>query len=276
MSFKLIADSGSTKTHWLIKSLNGESREFYTQGLNPYFISTQDVVAILNKELTEHECAGISSVEFYGAGCKADDKCKLIELAFSQVLANADIKVNSDLLGSAIALFPNGKGVACILGTGSNAAVFNNFQFTDSIQSLGYVLGDEGSGNYFGKILLRDFFQNIMPIDISKKFAREFDIDYNQVLNSIYKEPFANRYLARFSVFLSSNRGEYYIENMLSEGFQAFVNSQLSTLKFNKSEMEVAFVGSIAYHFRDVLTDVLFKNGYRIASIIKEPMEGLA
>ncbi len=275
MSLKLIADSGSTKTHWLIKNESEIIREFYTQGVNPYFVSTDDLIEILVSNTSTEERNAIAQIQFYGAGCSGDEKCSIIKSAFVKLFANANIEVNSDLLGSAIALYPIGSGVVCILGTGSNAAVFVDGAFEDSISSLGYVLGDQGSGSYLGKTLIADYFQNKMSEELRTKFSEKFEIDYQQVLNSVYKQSYPNRYLAQFTIFLSENRGETYVEELLRASFQTFVDSQLSTLNFDKSILKVGFVGSIAFYFKDILMFVLEENGYMVSTIIKEPMEGL-
>ena len=211
MSNILIADSGSTKTHWLLKNKSEFIREFYTKGLNPYFVRSEDVIETLSEHISQEDSKLISQIYFYGAGCKAVDKCAIIENAFQRYFPKAVFSVNGDLLGAAIALFSNNAGVACILGTGSNASVYDGNDFTDSINSLGYILGDQGSGAYFGKLLLRDYFQNRMPKNIAEGFKNDFKIEYTEVLESVYKQHFPNKYLAQFTIFLSKNRGEVYI-----------------------------------------------------------------
>ncbi len=275
MSKIIIADSGSTKTHWIIKEENKVVNEFYTQGLNPYFVSSSEITTILSDKITKSIAAKVSKVFFFGAGCNSESKNDVIYSALNQFFPNSINSVSSDLLGSAIALFSNNKGVACILGTGSNAALFDGNKFTNSIVSLGYVLGDEGSGNYMGKLLLKDYFQGNMPELLRTKFANKFNIEYTQVLNSIYKEPFPNKYLAQFTVFLSENRNHNYVENIIDKSFQAFVDLQLNTIDFNKTEIKIGFVGSIAFYFKDVLEKVLIRNAYNIGNVLKEPMEGL-
>ncbi len=275
MSYTLIADSGSTKTHWVI--VNGKEiiREFYTQGINPYYISSAEIKSLINDAMSLDEIGLISKVNFYGAGCKGEEMCSIVETALLDIFNNVIINVDSDLMGSALSLFSNGNGIACILGTGSNAAVFIEGQFVDSISSLGYILGDEGSGSYLGKILIRDYFQNTMPIELEDKFKKKFSIEYSQVLNSVYKKRFPNKYLAKYTMFLSENRGELYIENVLTEAFEAFVKNQLSVLIFDKEILKVGFVGSIAFYFKDVLEKVLKRNSYKIGDVYKEPMDGL-
>ena len=275
MNKTLIADSGSTKTHWLIKDKSEVIKEFYTKGLNPYFISSDDVITSLSEHISEEEFITISEIYFYGAGCNSVKKCAIIEKAFQNMFPNANYSVNSDLLGAAMALFGSNSGVACILGTGSNASVFDGNKFINTINSLGYILGDQGSGAYFGKLLLRDYFQNKMPINLYLKFKNNFEITHSEVLDSVYKLKFPNKYLAKFTVFLGENRGEVYVENLLKYGFQEFIDSQLSVLDFDKAKFEVGFVGSIAFYFKDILEKIILENGYNISRIIKEPMDGL-
>lgn len=271
----LIADSGSTKTHWVLKNDKGIIREFYSQGINPLFVSTENIIDIISKIISHDEMMSISIINFYGAGCKGVEKCEIIKSAFSKLFPNALIVAKSDLLGAAISLFANNSGVACILGTGSNAAIFDGSEFTDSISSLGFILGDEGSGSYMGKILIRDYFQHNMPDNIYSKFNTRFSLEYSEVINSVYREQYPNRYLAQFTVFLSENRGEKYVESLLEDSFQAFVDNQLSKLGFDKKNIEIGFVGSIAYYFKDTLKKILLKNDYTIGNVYKEPIQGL-
>ncbi len=272
----IIADSGSTKTQWNIISNNKQIKEIFSQGINPYFISEEDIVRLLLMKFDKQaERKGVEKVFFYGAGCSLKEKCDIVYSAISKVFTNAIIEVESDLLASARAVFGNTKGVSCILGTGSNVAVYNGNSFTDNINSLGYALGDQASGANIGKELVRAYFQKEMPIDLRILFKQTYNIDLGTVLDRVYKQEYPNRYLASFAPFASENIENSFVKRIVTKAFREFVEFQLKSVEFDKNEYKVAFVGSIAYYFKDILSSVLLQNNYKIGKIIKAPMDGL-
>jgi N-acetylglucosamine kinase-like BadF-type ATPase len=271
----VIADSGSTKTQWNIVSPNGTIEEFFSIGINPYFISKNDIEQSIVNTINLKTRESISSLFFYGSGCSLKEKCDIVSNSLSIVFPNAAIEVHSDLLASGRSLFGKGNGVACILGTGSNVAVFENDKFTQSINSLGYILGDQASGAYIGKELVRSYFQEDMPLNLRKKFEEFSNIELSDVLERVYKQDFPNRYLASFTPFASENIENEFITTLMTDAITKFINLQLGSLDFNKAEYKIGFVGSVAYYFRHILKAELNKNGYSIGKIIKAPMEGL-
>lgn len=271
----LIADSGSTKTHWMLLKDDGTQQELFCTGINPYFMDENQIVDLINKSIPKKVLSKADELYFYGAGCSNNDKCTIVNNALSRVFANSKIEVSNDLLASARALFGSNNGIACILGTGSNAAVYNGVDFDDKINSLGYMLGDEGSGAYIGKRLLIDFLHNDMPKDLYQKFAKEYNLNFHDVLDRIYKQDFPNRYLASFTPFASKNIKDSYIIEIIESSFDAFIKYQLDSLNFDKATASIGFVGSIAYHFKEILQSRLELNNYKLASIISAPMDGL-
>ena len=271
----LIADSGSTKTHWLIKRYDGEVNELFSAGINPYFLNADGIVDIVSESFQNINIANISKIYFYGAGC-SNGKETIVNTALKTCFKHADvISVENDLLASARALYGNNPGVACILGTGSNAGVYSGSEFSSQIMSLGYVLGDEGSGAYLGRKLLMDYFRNEMPSYVSEKFQKIYDIKLSDVLERVYKKDFPNRYLASFAKFLGENKNEEYIRKIVKTSFEDFVKYQLLTLDFDKTKYEISFVGSVAYHFKDILNDILVKYSLNLGEIMRKPMDGL-
>ena len=272
---KIIADSGSTKTHWVVLSDNQIVNEFFTDGINPHFVDSNSIQAIVGEVISNDIRNTISKVSFYGSGCSGSEMCNIVNTALTALFPVSKIYLYNDLVASAKALFSTNSGVACILGTGSNAAVWNGDSFVRSIVSLGYVLGDEGSGAYIGRQLISDYFHKEVSDDVRSELENSYDMDLSNVLKNIYSEKYPNRYLAAFTKVLSANRGDSYVEILLENSFQAFIDFQLSTLEFDKNNLKVGFVGSVAFVFKDVLAKVLLANGYLIGDIYQAPMYGL-
>jgi N-acetylglucosamine kinase-like BadF-type ATPase len=271
---KIIADSGSTKTHWIVIQEKGKFKSFYSQGINPYFLNVDEMVHIIKECFSGFPTEEVKEVYFYGAGCSLQEKCSQVQVSLAKVFSKANIETNSDLLAAAHALFGRQSGVACILGTGSNAAVYDGEKFTNKIQSLGYLLGDEGSGSYIGRQLVQSYFRKEMPKELRAEFAKEFNLDSKEVLESVYKQPFPNRYLASFALFASKHTKDKFIINIVRLSFCDFIKYQLDTLSFNK-ELPIGFVGSIAFYFQDILKEELESKGYILASVLKNPIESL-
>ena len=271
---KIIADSGSTKTQWIVVSNEGKQISLFSQGINPYFIDAKEIEQLVKTCFVNFDFSDVKELVFYGAGCALPDKCAIVHQGLSTVFLKASIRVHSDLLAAAHALFANKSGVACILGTGSNAAVYDGNEFSNRIKSLGYLIGDEGSGSYIGKQFLQSYLRDLMPEDLSKAFEQEYKVEIPEVLDRLYKKPFPNRYLAGFTSFASEHTHHGFIRNVIRNSFQDFIKYQLKTLHFD-SKLPIGFVGSIAYYFQDILKDELEASGYVPGQIIKEPINNL-
>jgi N-acetylglucosamine kinase-like BadF-type ATPase len=227
----LIADSGSTKCEWAL--VNGKkSKKFSTIGISPYFLTQQQIIDLLTKVvLPKIKQETISHIFFYGTGLGNADNAKILKAALRIVFISAKIDVNTDMLGAARSLLQNQKGIACILGTGSNAAYYNNNKIAKNSPGLGYVLGDEGSGSYLGKKVLQHYLYNTFDEELIANFNASFNTNKDEILSSVYKQSFPNKYLASFSIFLSENRGHYMIENIIEDGLHDFIFQHL--LKFH-------------------------------------------
>src|SRR5476649_1164303 len=193
----LVADSGSSKTDWLLENSGGEPEEFKTDGLNPYFLTEKEIAKTIQTQGAElvKRNFKISEIFFFGAGCSNPDRREMISNALSQVFPKTFISVDSDLLGSAYATCGHEKGLCCVLGTGSNISFFNGEDIFEGKHGLGYVLGDEGSGTWFGKILVTDFLYGNMPADINAKFNDEYHLDKEIVIKNVYQTANPNSYL---------------------------------------------------------------------------------
>lgn len=270
----LIADSGSTKTQWCVIDNGKVLKEIYTLGINPFYQSTDEISADLVEKLSSKlDSSLITNVSFYGAGCSFDDKKQIVRDALQPLFPQAAIEIDSDLLGAARALFQRQKGIACILGTGSNSCYYDGTQIVQNISPLGFILGDEGSGAVLGKHLVADILKNQLPTELKEKFFTQFQFTPAEILDRVYKKPFPNRFLAQFTPFLLDNLEEPAIFNLVFDSFDAFLTRNL--LRYELEDMEVGFVGSIAHHFRDVLEIVACERNINITKVEQRPMEGL-
>lgn len=270
----LVADSGSSKTDWMAYSPT-HTLSFSTQGINPYFVNAHDVVRILskNRDLSAYATA-IKEVYFFGSGCSTPDKHEIISNGLSTFFTNAFISVDHDLIGSAYATCGDKKGLTCILGTGSNISYFDGVIVHSGKHGLGYVLGDEGSGTFFGRKVLTSYLYHTMPPELSDIFAKTFEVTKDIVINNIYQKPFPNSYLATFSRFMIGYKEHPFIQQMLRDGFQEFIDTNVKDYKAYKT-LECNFVGSIAYYYRDELRAVFAENGIKVGKILQKPIEGI-
>ncbi|WP_113651854.1 N-acetylglucosamine kinase [Pedobacter namyangjuensis] len=270
----LVADSGSSKTDWMAYR-DGETLTFNTQGINPYFTNANDVSRIIskNKELAAY-ANEVTEIYFFGAGCSSPDKHEIISNGLSAFFTKAYISIDHDLIGSAYATCGNKKGLSCILGTGSNICFYDGEHVHDGKHGLGYVLGDEGSGTYFGKKVLVSYLYGTMPADLRELFAKQFQIDKETVIINVYQKPFPNSYLAGFSRFLYGNKTHPFVQQMLKEGFQEFIDTNVKDYKTYKT-LDCNFVGSIAFFYQDELREVFADNGIKVGKILQKPVTGI-
>ena len=271
----LIADSGATKTAWrLLKK--GKASSFHTSGISPYHMSQLQIETLLRDEFPKQILAKtISHVFYYGTGCKTSSKAKIVANAISSLFTNAKINVTHDLMGAAIATCGKKAGISCILGTGSNSCYFNGKKIVSNSPGLGYVLGDEASGAYFGKILVQHFLYKKFDQTLEKAFLKKFNTSKDEILHKVYRESFPNRYLANFAHFLTAHRGHYIVENIIEDGLREFFGTHL--VRYPQIEkLPVHFVGSIAFHFQDKIDELCNVYGFQLGQILKDPIEGLS
>jgi glucosamine kinase len=273
-SVKLIADSGSTKTDWCL--VNGRKKTFITtQGMSPYFISGAEMDAILAKELKPSlGKVMVDEVYYYGTGCSTPANAKIVKNALQRIFPKGNINVDHDLMGAAKALCGNEKGVACILGTGSNSCYYNGKKIVKNSPGIGYILGDEGSGAYLGKKVLQYYLYDTFDEDLRSRFDASFVTNSAEILNAVYRKPLPNRYLASFVTFLAGNRGHYMIENIIEDGLNDFFFNHVYKYKESWS-LPVHFVGGVAYEFRDILKDLCTSYELELGRVIRNPLEGL-
>ena len=274
MSIKLIADSGSTNAEWCL--LDGKKKKtIYTQGMSPYFLDGEQMEAVVRQEL-KPKLKGIEPDEifYYGTGCANPNNVKTVKKALQKIFPKTKIEVTHDLMGAAKALCGDEKGVACILGTGSNSCYYNGKKIIKNSPGLGFILGDEGSGAYLGKKVVQYFLYNTYDPDLMDRFNAKYNTNAIEILEAVYKLPLPNRYLAGFVPFLVENRGHFMIENIIEDGFNEFFFHHV--YKYKESwTLPVNFIGSVAYGFRDVLKEMCSTYELELGKVLKNPMDGL-
>jgi glucosamine kinase len=272
----LVADSGSTKADWISGTHEGVSGSHHTKGFNPFFHDRNFILNELqnNSSLSDIR-SRVSTLYFFGAGCSSSARNEIIREALASFFSNAVVVVDHDILGSAIALCDGKPGIACILGTGSNVCLFDGNKITDTRHGLGYVLGDEGSGSYYGKKLLAYYLYKILPADLEKEFRLRYRLDREEIISKVYQEPNPNVYLASFATFLSDFNSHPFITELVSEGMRDYLRTNVKSFP-EYENLPAHFVGSIAFHFREILKSVAVQEGVSIGNIIQKPIQALA
>jgi glucosamine kinase len=274
MATILIADSGSTKAEWCL--MDGiKKKKIFTQGMSPYFLNTEQIQQILATELKK-KLNGVEpdEVYYYGTGCISPENVKSIKKALKATFPKARLFVDNDLMGAAKALCGNEKGVACILGTGSNSGYYNGKKIIKNSPGLGYILGDEGSGAYLGKKVIQYYLYNTFDPDLMDRFNAKYNTTSIEILDAVYKHPLPNRYLAGFVSFLVENRGHFMIENIIEDGFNDFFFNHV--YKYRESWiMPIHFIGSVAHGFKDILKEMCDSYELHLGRVLKNPMDGL-
>ncbi|WP_410219955.1 N-acetylglucosamine kinase [Pedobacter sp.] len=273
----VIADGGSTKTNWCLINEAGRKIHFNTEGYNPYFASTEYIEKSLRKNLPDHvEPEKLNEVYYYGAGCSTDANKKIVADAMKSVFINAKVNIDHDLLASCRALLGDEPGFAAILGTGTNTCFYDGKEITLNIDSLGYFLGDEGSGSYIGKRVLADYMKGFMPKNLSKHFFNVFGLTNEDIFDAIYNKPLPNRFCASFSKFLYDYKAEFpdYTRNVVETAFVAFFENLVIHYP-NYKDYLLNCVGSVGYNFRDILSYTADRYEMGVGKIIRSPIDDL-
>ena len=272
----LIADSGSTKTDWILSDNHHNITKYRTVGLNPYFHSPQSIKeALIESELKPTFSDDIKQIYFYGAGCSTEINCSIVSNGLQLLFPKAKIEVNHDMLAAARALCGNAKGLAGILGTGSNSCLFDGKNVLETIGGYGHMLGDEGSGMHIGKTLLQNFMNDEMPLDVSEIFVAKYQYSKKDVMDKVMKSQFPNRFMASFSTFLFDNIANPYCQTLVENCFDDFFEKNILKYK-NSQPLDVNIVGSIAFHFDAQLRKVAASKNRTIGKILRSPIEELS
>jgi len=271
----LLADSGSTKTVWKLISKTGLVKDLKTSGINPFFRTEENIFQELETQLLPETSSDVDQIYFYGAGIINPEKGDIIRGALSRIYTNATIEIHSDVLGAARALFGNQSGIACILGTGSNACLFDGEKITGGVSPLGFILGDEGSGAVMGRKLLGDYFKEVMPAYLRVAFSEQYKLTREEALNRVYRNEKPNQFLAQFTPFLSDHAHSAYCQEFVQHNFMEFFERNVVKLPDYRN-YPIGFVGSVAYFFSQLLINTAGYFGFEHPIIIKNPIDGLA
>ncbi|MFW5510342.1 MAG: ATPase [Prevotella sp.] len=266
----LIADGGSTKIDWTVVS-GISQKTFRSPGINPVLWDIGKIEQMLHEGLPHEILSDVESVYFYGAGCLGRSAEKMQEALMRVVAHDAEIEVESDLLGAARALFGNERGIACILGTGSNSALYDGKEIISNIHPLGYILGDEGSGASMGKHFLNALYKGRLPESLREDFETETGLTYDDVIDHVYRQPMANKFLASLVIFVSKRRKE--CAELLNEEFDNFIEKDI--LPYNHCELPVGIVGGVGYEFHEELKEIFLRHGLKLNKVVARPMENL-
>ncbi len=273
----LIVDSGATKSDWIALAASGEQL-FVTQtlGLSPEVLTREVIEDRLanNFELSKNS-QEVRQLYFYGAGCGTDRMKTFLKGIFADFFPNAKAEVREDTYAAIYSTTKIGhQGIVCILGTGSNCSYYDGHQLFQKVTSLGYILMDDGSGNFFGRKLLRDYYFHKMPQDLGIRFAKEYELDADVIKDNLYKQPNPNTYLATFARFIIENKNHPYCRGVIYKAFQQFVNNYIMQFEL-ATKVPIHFVGSIAHFLREELATVVERNDLILGVIRQRPIDGL-
>lgn len=270
----LIADSGSTKTDWCVAKDGFTVKRFTTQGINPYHQDERRINGIVLDELLPQTGEyKLKKIVFYGSGCRDETIPTMKNILYSAFNNNVEVEIYSDLLGAARAICGHEEGIACILGTGSNSCLYDGKKIVGNIPPLGYILGDEGSGATLGKIFINEIFKNSRMYDLKKEFLQVLKMTEGDIIDRVYRQPMANRFLASLAPFIHSHIERHEVNEIVTENFRQFLLKNVK--RYHRDDLQVSFIGSIAWHFKSQLLQSALEENVYVGSVEKSPMDGL-
>ena len=285
---RLIIDAGSTKMEWILLDGNVVKQRFYTEGFNPNYAERQCLENIIHlvetRFIASPNCetsfsrrdksASLQTIYYYGTGCGNEQNCQIIKEVFQGRFPEAGIHVTHDLMAACHALLGREKGIACILGTGSNSCFYDGENIVEKAVSLGYMVGDEGGGMHIGRNVVRAYFYGFMPEDLKQKFEAAYHLELKDFIQRLYHEGQPSKYLATFAKFAGEHQRHPFIYDLVKKCFKAFIEAFV--LRFEGGEMmKVSFIGSVAFHFQDILKEALSDYGLMMDKVMQAPAEGL-
>lgn len=270
---KLIADSSSSKTEWVLIEGNHVLDYSFTDGINPFFQTRKEISRLIRLQLPEKFfLKKLEEIYFYGAGCTSEEKMDIVKASLiAQFRAPTIIK--SDLLGAARALFGEEAGIACIMGVGSNSCFYNGYEIAKNVRSLGYILGDEGSGAVLGKMFLSDCLKNLAPEEISREFYNLYRVTSDDVLELVYNRSSPNAFLSSISFLLAAHLDNEYVYNLIYKNIRRFFVRNL--MQYDYQDYPISFIGAVATAYSSILLDVAKEFKVEIKQIVESPMKGL-
>jgi len=274
---RLIVDSGSTKADWI--AIDEEGKVLFTTqtlGLNPEILEEDEIIERLNDrfDILQNK-KNTTHLFFYGAGCGTENMKVMLSQIFQKYFLNAIISVHEDTYAAVYATTPKGEqAIVSILGTGSNCSYFDGKELHQKVQSLGYIVMDDCSGNVFGKELIRKYYFNKMPKELALEFEKEYDLEPDAVKSQLYKEPNPNAYLATFAKFLIQHKDTEFCRKIIFKGMKSFVKNYIKQYD-NYKEVPIHFVGSIAFYLKDELQETFDKYELQLGNVLRRPIDGL-
>lgn len=273
MKRKLFIDAGSTKMEWVMMEGERLTHRFVTSGYNPNYAPIEKLEEILFKELPV-DLDTPDDIAYYGTGCGSEANCVLVHGLLKKRFPEAEIFVSHDMMGAAVALFGAGRGIACILGTGANSCLYDGGVIVDKGVSLGYLVGDEGSGCYIGRKLVRAYYYGWMPHDLQALFEAKYELDLKAFIDKVYHQPEASKYLAGFTRFAGEHQDHPFVRQLVKDCLDEFI--EVFVMRYRDCRMlPIGFVGSVAFHFQDILRDCLASHGLRLGKVLVSPLDGL-
>lgn len=272
---KLIADSGSTKTDWVLVEQEKVLGKYQTQGINPFHQDDATITTILQDELLPNLISfnfQFSTLHFYGSGLCEEQKPRMNAL-FKKVFPSETIFLENDLLGAARALCGREEGIACILGTGANSCLYDGEKIVQNTSPLGYILGDEGSGAVLGKLFMNAIFKNPAFFALQTLYLQEIGLTMPLIINKVYREPLANRFLASTSSFIRQHLDFEPLRQLVIDNFRSFIRHNV--VQYQRAELPVHAVGSIAWYYQDELAVAVKEEGFQLGQLLKTPIDGL-
>ena len=269
----LVVDAGSTKIEWVVIEDGKVVNRLITSGYNPNYAESIVLIDILYKEMKDFP--EVDAVYYYGSGCGSETAQKEVRQFLKVRFEEAkEVVVNHDLMGACHAVLGHEKGIAYILGTGANSCVFDGEKITERAVSLGYLVGDEGSGCYIGRKLVRAYFYDLMPLELKLEFDKSYQLDISKFIDNTYHKPEASKYLAGFVKFAGDHIDHPFIQELVKECFRDFIKAFVLRFK-DCRDQRVAFVGSVAFYFQYLLHECLAEEGLTMGKVMRSPMDGL-
>lgn len=270
----LIADGGSTKTEWILIEGQQVIMRFLTKGFNPNYMDWATIIAIIDSEFPSDCPDDVEKINYYGSGCGNEKNCQLVSAALQRRFPTAEIHVSHDLKAAAHGLLGHEKGIACILGTGANSCLYDGKDIVGQAVSLGFLVGDEGSGTHIGKAVLRNYFYGFMPSDLKQEFDAYYQLSHKDFIDKLYHFPQPNMYLADFCKFAGEHKDHPFIQKICADAFNEFIHVFVERYDDYKW-LNISFVGSVAFHFQTILKACFDEKGLHLGKIIKSPVDGL-
>ena len=270
----LIVDAGSTKMEWVVLKDGKKVNHLITRGFNPNYANIISFIDLLYKELPK-DFPAVDAVYYYGSGCGNEaaraEMHQILKVFFEEAKV---VEVGTDMLGAARALLGHEQGIACILGTGANSCLYDGNDITDKAVSLGYLVGDEGSGCYIGRKLARAYFYDLMPLELKLEFEKTYELNIKDFVDRVYHQSEPSKYLASFTEFAGEHQAHPFIQQLVKSCFKEFVDAFVLRYKDCRNH-RVCFVGSVAFYFQYLLHDCLSAEGLTMGKVMRSPMEGL-